>query len=69
MLGSISIEPVPTVNIPVTLALPVTTKSSPKVVAPPTYAFDTVIIPALTSLVPAPATIGPLNPPAAETTP
>ena len=54
-------ELVPTVNIPVTLALPVTTKSSPQVVPPPTCAFVTVIIPATISLVPAPATIGPLN--------
>jgi len=59
--GSIVIEPVPIVNIPVTLASPVTTKSSPKVVAPPTCNLDTVVIPAERSLTPAPATIGPLK--------
>ena len=59
--GSIVIEPVPIVNIPVTLASPVTTKSSPKVVPPPTCNLATVVIPAARSLVPAPATIGPLK--------
>ena len=59
--GSIVIEPVPIVNIPVTLASPVTTKSSPKVVPPPTCNLATVVIPAARSLVPAPATMGPLK--------
>ena len=36
-------DPVPTVNIPVTLAFPVTTKSSLNVVAPPTFAVFIVI--------------------------
>ena len=66
--GSIITEPVPIVNIPVTLASPVTTKSSPKVVVPPTCRVLTVVIPASRSLVPAPATIGPLKD-AAVTTP
>ena len=54
-------DPVPTVNIPVTLAFPVTTKSSVNVVAPPTRKSVKVPIPAVILLTPAPATIGPLK--------